>query len=204
MIDVMEEEAWQKALFNHQSAKFNVMYAATVPEALASDRGGAIQSVIDQLRAFGGNGGEPEAPRRTHIRDRADIIAAFPPGITVRCPTEAERMSCEKGGTLLGFPLEGSIISRDCDGRAGECMMADGKCTDGLASSGLPTPLRSYADFMWQRSPFSIGDNHAVDGQVQPPGSDLSEPYWMARYYGYISEGADQVLAWRATSASCP
>lgn len=80
--------------------------------------------------------------------------------------------------------------------------MADGKCADGLASKGLGADLRKYADFMWQRGPFDIGETHGADGQMQSPGRDLSEPYWMARHYGYVTEGAGQVLAWR-DAGSC-
>ena len=112
-------------------------------------------------------------------------------------------MACEQGGTLLGFPLESAKISRACDGRAGECMMADGMCTDGIASEGLPPSLRKYSDFMWQRSPFDLGESVNINGQLQSPGRDLSEPYWLARYYGYVSEGAGQVLAWTDAQASC-
>lgn len=198
MIRVMDEEAWQKALYNHDSAKFNVMYASIVD---GPNRGQAIESAVRQLRDFGGNNGVQDAPRRTHNIDRARIIAALPAGTTVRCPTEEERRACEDGGEIFGFPLESSVISYECDGRAGECMMADGKCVEGLASHGLPSSLRGYSDFMWQRSPFKIGDQHGVDGQVQSPGRDLTEPYWMARYYGFITEGRDQVLAWRDTGA---
>lgn len=194
MIRVMHEEAWQKALYNHRSAKFNVMYASIVD---GPDRQGAIDAAVAQLRDFGGNGGVQDAPRRTHNLDRGRIIAALPPGNTVRCPTEEERNACEDGGELFGFPLESSVISYDCDGRPGECRMADGKCVEGLASDGLPASLRGYSDFMWQRSPFDLGDQHGVDGAVQSPGRDLTEPYWLARYYGYITEGRDQVLAWR-------
>ncbi len=145
MIRVMEEEAWQKALYNHHSAKFNVMYASTVPDQTASARQEAIDSAVRQL--------------------------------------------------------EGATITHDCDGRAGECTMADDKCADGLASEGLPPSLRIYADFMWQRSPFKIGDPRGIDGQKQSPGRDLAEPYWMARHYGYITRGAGQVLAWREVGA---
>jgi len=75
--------------------------------------------------------------------------------------------------------------------------MDDGMCTRGLASRGLPSSLRAYGDFIWQRSPFEIGDPRGVDGQKQSPGRDLTEPYWIARHYGYITEGAGQVLAWK-------
>lgn len=201
MLRVMEEEAWQKALYNHHSAKFNIMYGSVVPENISADRGGIIARAIEQLRDLGGNGGTLEAPRRTHHRERQAIIDEFPSGVTVRCPTEEQRMQCEARTTFFGIDFEGQIISRDCDGRAGECMMADGKCTDGLASDGLPPRLRIYADFMWQRSPFQIGESYAVDGQKQSPGRDLTEPYWLGRYYGMIGEGQGTVLAWRETGA---
>jgi hypothetical protein len=203
MIRVMEEEAWQKALYNHHSAKFNIMYGSVMPDGLSTDKNRVVQTAIEQLRDFGGNGGTLHAPRRTHHRERQDIIDQFPGGVTVRCPTEDERTQCEARTTFFGIDFEGQIISRACDGRAGECQMADGMCTDGIASDGLPPRLRTYADFMWQRSPFNIGESIAVDGQKQSPGRDLSEPYWMGRYYGMIGEGAGQVLAWRSTDNDC-
>ena len=79
--------------------------------------------------------------------------------------------------------------------------MDDGRCADGIASEGLPSDLRSYGDFLWQRSPFKIGDDYGTDGQKQSPGRDLSEPYWLARHYGYVS-GGDHVLAWQQ-SGTC-
>ncbi len=203
MIRVMEEEVWQKAMFNQKNAKANVMYASIVPDGVATAKSTAIDEAVSQLRSFGGNGGVLDAPRRQYSHSRQSIIDAFPAGTTIRCPTVDERAACEEGGTLLGFPLEGDTISRTCDGRPGECQMPDGKCVDGLASTGLPTPLRSYEDFLWQRSPFSFGEQYAVEGAAQSPGRDLSEPYWMARHYGYLSEGAGQVLAW-TSAGSCP
>ena len=56
---------------------------------------------------------------------------------------------------------------------------------------------------MWQRGPFDLGERVGVEGQLQSPGRDLSEPYWMARYYGYIKEGQGQVLAWQ-DAGGCP
>jgi hypothetical protein len=202
MVRVTHEELWLKALSDHKSAKFNVMYAAsgTAEELPARDL--ALSQALEQLAGFGGPTGFIDAPRRTYDLPRQEVVAAMGPlGIGVRCPTEAERTACEAGITLLGMTLEQRNISYPCDGRPAECVMADGACVPGLADAGLPPQLRPYADFMWQRSPFQIGDPNWVDGQKQSPGLDLSEPYWMARYYGFISEGAGQVLAWRDMGA---
>lgn len=198
MIQVMREEAWEKALYNHHSSKFNVLYSSVVPDAEPS----ILQTALDQLRDFGGNGGTKIAPRRTHNRSRQEIIDAMPSGMDVRCPTEEERMRCENRQTFFGIDLEGKTISYECDGRPGECTMADGMCVEGIASDGLPSSLRIYADFMWQRSPFTLGGNYGADGQKQSPGRDLTEPYWTARYYGMINEGTDHVLAWE-DAGSC-
>ncbi len=203
MLRVMEEEAWQKALHDHKSSKFNVMYASTVPAALASDRDRAIEEAVAQLEDFGGNGGALLAPRRTYSRDRQAVIDALPAGTTLRCPSEDERRRCEEAGDLFGVPLESSDISYPCDGRPGECPLETGECALALASDGLPPRLRRYADFMWQRSPFDLGESVAVEGHKQSPGTDLSEPYWMARYHRFLTEGEGQVLAWQDAGA-CP
>lgn len=203
MIQVMEEEAWQKALYNHHSAKFNVMYASTVPDGVSQGRDQAIESAVRQLQLFGGNDGVLEAPRRTYSIDRAAVIDNLPAGIELRCPTGQERTTCEQGGDIFGIPLEQKDISYECDGRPGECEMPDGMCVEAIASAGLPPDLRRYGDFMWQRSPFDIGAAYAVEGQKQSPGRDLTEPYWMARHYGFITAGRGQVLAWRE-AGNCP
>ncbi len=196
MLDVMKTELWEKALYNHESAKFNTMYASVFPTS-DENRQTAINSVVAQLADFGGNDGTKDAPRRTYTRSRESIIDAFPEGISVRCPTEEERNICEDGGDLFGIPLESKTITYECDGRAGECVMEDGLCVNGLASSGLPTRLRTYADFMWQRSPFDIGDSHGNVGRKQSPGRDFTEAFWMARYYGLVDIGSNQFLAWK-------
>ncbi len=201
MLKVMKGELWDKALFNHESAKFNTMYASVFPDS-DENRQAAVDSVLAQLADFGGNDGVQDAPRRTYSPGRQDIIDAFPEGISVRCPTEEERNICEDGGELFGIPLESKVITHECDGRAGECVMEDGKCTNGLASWGLPGSLRGYSDFMWQRSPFDIGDFHGGIGRKQSPGRDFTESFWMARYYGLIDAGEGQFLAWK-DAGSC-
>ncbi|MGM0578824.1 MAG: hypothetical protein ACQEXJ_24085, partial [Myxococcota bacterium] len=91
MIRAMEEEMWQKALHDHHSAKFNVMYAATVPEDVATGHGAAVEMAVLALEDFGGNDGVKNAPRRTYDLSRQTVIDGFPEGTTVRCPTAEER-----------------------------------------------------------------------------------------------------------------
>ena len=72
------------------------------------------------------------------------------------------------------------------------------RCAETLASGPLPPTLRPWEDFMWQRSPFKLGAAYPVEGVKQSPGLDLTETYWMARYYGFIEEGDAAVLGWRS------
>jgi len=50
----------------------------------------------------------------------------------------------------------------------------------------LPPDKRPSTDFLWQRDPFRL--QSGGDGTVEEPGVDYTLPYWMARYYGVISE----------------
>lgn len=202
MIRVMHEEHWLKGLQPLNNAKFDVLYASTVPAALAGDwRDHAILEAAELLAEFGGNGGTLEAPRRDYVLDRADVVAALPDHITTVCPTSLERKQCEEPGDVLGIPLDEKIISHTCDDRAAECLMDDGLCTDAVASEGLPMALRSHGGFMWQLDPLRMGSYLADPGREQSHGRDLAEPYWMARYYGYIEEGAGTLLAWQPLGA---
>ena len=207
MVRVMDEEHWQKGLFNHASAKFDVLYAASGDESELSARPEAIATAVCQLQAFGGPPGHIDAPRRTYQLPVEAVLAGMAAeSIEARCPTVAERDACGAGVVVLGGPLGAEDITHPCDGRPAECTFEDSEtlCAEALSTVGLPPQLRGYADFMWQRSPFELGDSHGAPGLKQSPGRDLSEPYWMARYYGFITEGAGEVLAWRPTDQPCP
>ncbi|MDF1664371.1 MAG: hypothetical protein P1V97_21580 [Planctomycetota bacterium] len=53
-----------------------------------------------------------------------------------------------------------------------------------VASTPLPVERRAPADFLWQRSPFSLDGSYAPERQK--PGVDLVLPYWFARNHGVI------------------
>ena len=202
MIRAMHEELWDKALHVHNSVKFNLMYASLGDHPGLPAREQALEVALDYLSAFGGGGEVIDSPRRTYPLDPDHVLEQMAAlGIGTRCPTEEERERCEQGEVVLGIPLGGEDISHACDGRPRECVMAGGTCTAALAAEGLPPRLRRYADFMWQRSPFSIGERRRDTGRRQSPGRDLAEPYWLARYYGFVQEGAGTALAWHDEGA---
>ncbi|MFO0745118.1 MAG: hypothetical protein U1F43_05485 [Myxococcota bacterium] len=205
MLAQMDVELRQKLMAGLANAKFDLMYASVAPSGPGD---GAWQQAamrdegLASLDAFGGSGGVLDDPRRAYTLDRAAVIAALPDGVSAVCPTEAERTRCEAGLTVLGVTVPGDIITHACSGAPAECVMADGQCADPLASSGLPPTLRRYADFMWQRSPFTLGEHYDEEGREQSPGLDLVEELWLARAYGLTARGAGQVLAWK-DAGSC-
>ncbi|HUK90490.1 MAG TPA: hypothetical protein VLZ81_08840, partial [Blastocatellia bacterium] len=59
-------------------------------------------------------------------------------------------------------------------------------CGDDTACSPLPVPDRIPTDFLWQRSPFQLSGGGA--GTIETAGIDYILPYWMARFYGVVSD----------------
>ncbi len=198
LLRVMHEELWQKALGVHHNAKFDAMYASLGARAALPAHAAALASLQRQLEAFGGGGDVIDSPRRTYTVDPAAVLEGMTEaGIDLRCPSPEERAACALGGQFMGVALEGVDITYECDGRPRECVFDDGRCAEGLAAEGLPPRLRRYADCMWQRSPFHIGEAFGASGTKQSPGRDLAEPFWLGRYYQLLSQGRGQVLAWQ-------
>jgi hypothetical protein len=201
MAQAMVEELWTRQALGTANAKLAMMMVGEVPAEVVPDRAGAVAIALEALAGLGGNGGVLLEPRRSYTRPFAEVEADLPAGNAAVCPTEEERAACEQPLEIYGISLGATLISSTCRGLDSECVMADGTCTTAIAASALPVELRSYADDLWQRSPFQVGDTFDVDGGVQSPGLDLIELYWLARYYGWTDEGAGTVLAWQDEGA---
>ncbi|MFN0172940.1 MAG: hypothetical protein ACKV22_41710 [Bryobacteraceae bacterium] len=57
---------------------------------------------------------------------------------------------------------------------------------DNRACQPIPVTERVPTDFLWQRSPFQLSGGG--DGFIEGSGIDYILPYWMARYYGVVTE----------------
>ena len=55
--------------------------------------------------------------------------------------------------------------------------MDDGTCADAMASNALQAKLGNDADFVWQRSPFEIGEVYGREGGTQSPGLALIDAF---------------------------
>ena len=59
-------------------------------------------------------------------------------------------------------------------------------CGDNQACQPVPVAERVPSGFLWERSPFQLSSGG--DGFIEGPGIDYLLPYWMARYYGVLTE----------------
>ncbi|HUA60187.1 MAG TPA: hypothetical protein VML19_15610 [Verrucomicrobiae bacterium] len=58
-------------------------------------------------------------------------------------------------------------------------------CSPNEACQPLPVEDRVTTDFLWQRDPFALSGGG--EGDIETAGIDYILPYWMARYYGVIT-----------------
>ncbi len=189
-------EFWAKLMHDVGNVDFNIMYAGAVPEEIALARDEALDYALTQLALFGGNGGILDDPRRSYTLTPEEVMAAAPDHISARCPSLDEIDQCEAEIVFMGVPLPGLVATHACTGSEWECEVEPDRCAPKEASHALPVHLRRYTDYIWQRNPFALGRPSNIEGHRQYPGSDYSVPYWNARRYGFIEEGAGQVLAW--------
>ena len=202
-------EMWDKLMQHKGNVDFNLMYAGEVPAELTDGgREQALTYALEQLPTMGGNGfldGQPvlDDPRRAYTLT-PDFVLARTPGIVAECPTPEEYAECTQEIEFMGIRIAGAntIDYLPCDeNNPNLCQHADGKCSEMMASAALPIGLRQHTDWLWQRNPYALMKGVGLEGGVQYPGNDLSEPYWNARRYGFITEGAGQVLAWEPVGA---
>lgn len=200
------DEMYWKLLREKGNADFYIMMAGEVPEEMAPERSLALAYALDQVRSMGGNGwiGDSQVlddPRRSYTLTPDFVMARVPEGITADCPTQREYELCTTEIDFMGIKIPGQNLlhSVPCnDEDPWQCRVPNGKCTDKMASHALPVALRQYTDWLWQRNPYQLRKGVGMEGGMQMPGADLSEVYWNARRYGFITEGAGQVLAWQS------
>lgn len=214
MQEAFHGEIWSKHLHETANVDLAIMYAGGLPEAIATDREAALELVDELLPLMGGNGGalmdDPfgtewlDDPKRTYSRSPSVVLAAAGDDVEAVCPTEAEIAACTATIEYSGIELPGLAgATYTCSGADHECPTGvDNQCMTWRTNVALPPPLRLSTDFLWQRDAFALGESTGQEGWRQFSGTDYSEPYWNARRYGFVTEGAGQVLAWE-TTGSC-
>jgi hypothetical protein len=203
------DEMYVHLLKSKGNADFYLMMAGEVPDDLAPEKAQALAYALAAVRSMGGNGfvdGLPvlDDPRRSYSLAPDFVLAQAGEGFTADCPTQHQFDLCTAEIDFMGIKIPGQNLMdyTTCDAAdPWQCTLPNDKCTDKMANQALPVALRQYTDWLWQRNPYALRKGVGVEGGTQMPGADLSEVYWNARRYGFIPEGAGQVLAWEDAGA---
>lgn len=207
------DEIWSKHLNETGNADLAIMYAGAVPPEIATDRDAALALAGEILPMMGGNGGalmgnpfDPlyfDDPKRVYTLTADQVLSNAREGTMAVCPDPQEIAACTADIQYAGVSLPGLASgTHTCNDSPSECPVGDeDQCMTWRTNIALPPPLRPATDFLWQRDAFAIGVSPGQEGWRQFAGTDYSEPYWNARRYGFIEEGAGQVLAWETVGA---
>ncbi len=200
---VLHEEAWKKDAALLGNAKFSLMYAGALSSETDGEQAEALAQGAVWLKQLQGNGGVPDAPRRSYLINVQTVSDGLPADVEPECPTPEIRKLCEDGVEIFGTKIQPWDITQPCTGALNECMMDNGECAKAMASKALPVGLRGWWGFQWQGDPYSLGSQSSGGGTKQSSGLDLFESYWLARYYGALPEAEGLLLAWQDDGA-CP
>ncbi len=213
MQQAFHAEIWSKHLHETANVDLAIMYVGALPPEIATDREAALALVDELLPLMGGNGGammgdpfDPrwlDDPKRTYTLTAEQVFAFADESVEAVCPLPGEVAACNAEIEYAGIALPGLASgSHACSEGEHECPIdEEGQCMTWRTNEALPPPLRPATDFLWQRNAFEIGAGAHFEGWRQFGGADYSEPYWNARRYGFVTEGAGQVLAWETVGA---
>lgn len=136
-----------------------------------------LPQALSDLAALGGAPGALDSPRRNYA---VDLRVDTPPGVELAPASAQEIAFCSQPVTILGVQIPmGSF--------------------DPHALYAVPAPPvmeRPPDNWMWEKDPFAQARLPGDAGHQQYTGLDYTEPYWEARYFGFLPD-THVVLAWR-------
>lgn len=152
---------------------FEVLFSA----ALGVKSPGLAASLTD-LTLFGGAPGHLDDPRRNYAVDYS--VTPPPPGVVAEKASADELRICSTPITVLGvtIPTEAPDASLY------------------YLRPSPPASQRPPDNWIWEKDPFKATHAAGDAGHQQYTGLDLTEPYWVARYFGLLPD-PHLGLAWR-------
>ena len=168
---------WQKKLEAKEEAGLRDTLFTVYANGATDIQTTGLPDAINELLSFGGTPDALDSPRRNYT---TDLSANPPPGITVSTPPAADITLCDTPITILGITIPGGS--------------ADPNAL--YTSAAPPVMWRPPDNWIWEKDPFEAQRlNGSGSGTQQYPGLDLSEPYWAARYFGYLPD-SHLILVW--------
>ena len=136
-----------------------------------------LADALADLQQFGGAPGFLDSPRRNYA---VDLTKETPLGMKIAKATQAELDLCSQPITILGFTFKPDPPDKD----------------QLYADVAVPASLRPPDNWQWEKDPYRAVRYPGDAGYQQYAGTDLIEPYWEARYYGYLPD-PNLRLAWQ-------
>ena len=140
-------------------------------------RSAGLAQALEDLGAMGGAPGFLDDPRRNYA---VDLTKNPPPGIAVEKASTSELAFCSQPIKVLGITVP-----------------IDPPNPDVMYSNPAPPIMQRPPDnWNWEKDPFQTVHVPGDAGHQQYFGLDYTEPYWLARYFGFLPD-PHLVLAWR-------
>jgi len=167
-LDVWRRKFAGKEMAGLSDPLFAIMFAGTTGEPTDAPA---------RLAGFGGAPGHLDDPRRNYAHDASSL-----PGVRAAPAPAADIELCEAPLTVLGVQIPaGGTLDRSLL----------------FAEEALPLMDRPPDNWQWEKDPFRAVRRPWDAGRQQYAGLDLTEPYWLARYFRLLPD-AHAVLAWGA------
>ena len=171
-LDMVWTKKWPKTMGPLRDALFDIVQSGATGQKNAT----LAQSLAD-LAAMGGAPGFLDDPRRNYA---LDLTQNPPPGITIEKASADELAFCSQPIKVLGITVP-----------------IDPPNPDTLYANPAPPIMQRPVDnWNWEKDPFKTAHVAGDAGHQQYFGLDFTEPYWLARYFGFLPD-PHLVLAWK-------
>jgi len=169
---VMEKKFAGREVAGLKDDLFEILFSGA-----SGKKSAGLADALADLTVFGGSPAKLDSPRRNYS---VDLVSNPLPGIKVAKATQAELDICNQPITVLGFTFKPDPADPN----------------ELFTDVAVPASKRPPDNWQWEKTPFRAVRINGDAGYQQYPGTDFIEPYWEARYYGYLPD-PHLALAWR-------
>ncbi|MGZ6143929.1 MAG: hypothetical protein ACXWLM_11365 [Myxococcales bacterium] len=155
-----------------RDALFEILYSGAI-----GARSAGLEQALSDLAGLGGAPGHLDDPRRNYA---VDLSVNTPADVRIETASQAELDICSTPVSVLGITIP--VDKPDPNVK--------------YANPAPPVMERPPDNWIWEKDPFGAVRTPGDAGHQQYTALDYTEPYWMARYFGFLPD-THLVLAWK-------
>lgn len=168
---------WTKKFEAKETAGLRDALFAILESGARGVRSAALPQALDDLAGLGGAPGHLDDPRRNY---GGDLSLNTPADVRIETASQAELDICSTPVTVLGINIP--VDKPDPNVK--------------YANPAPPVMERPPDNWIWEKDPFAAVRAPGDAGHQQYTALDYTEPYWVARYFGFLPD-THLVLAWK-------